>query len=306
MNKPTSDLKEKGKAGLLFAYDENMHYTAANQAINGRLYTCPICGCPMHVTTTRNGKRIFARNPHHSHTNSICITIERNGGQRSFNNLDPDTFIQSLCKQNSCKKELNPKHPTFEEVAYKETEIKKVPTLDTESNLASFSSLKQIAESGIEYLNPNDIQGTHKVYDFIITYKYASNFFTNPNFHLGARIVYVRFSWPDSKNKSLIFSMFIRNNFSVKFCLRFSYWKDFNNYRDKFGRYIVNEAGKSIFQKNYKEQNVLIACDKWQRIDKSNCNTICSSNASYCKSCYAMYQATYTNSKQIYLLPIDH
>ncbi|MGN0421597.1 MAG: hypothetical protein ACI4EY_02560 [Lachnospiraceae bacterium] len=304
MNNITGYIKIEGRAGLFHAYDATRNYIAATNAVSGKPYTCPICGCAMHVTTTRTGIRIFARNPKQPHTDPACITIERKGVEHSFCNLDPEIFIMGLCHPTPRKKS-----PRIDPNDKDGNEIKKVPhneSPDESSKLKSFNSLKQIAESGIDHLNPDDMQGNHKVSEFIMTYKYAGNFFTDPNFILGARIVYARYAWFDSKTKAIIFSMYGKNDFSVKFRVVFPSQKDFRNYRDKFGMYKENSTGKTVFEKHYKEQDVLIACDEWIYIDKKRCTSFCSGTKTFCKSCCGMYQAIFTNPKQIYLLPADH
>lgn len=297
------DIKLEGKAGLYYAYNSEKVYVAASNAINGETYTCPFCGCRMHVTTTKYGKRIFARNPGEVHTNPICVIIDRGGVEHSFKDLEPEKFITSLCHQVPRTKGPKGKGP-----AGGENDI--TPKTDEPENeggkLAKFTSLKQISESGIEYLNPNDMQGNHKVSEFILTYKYAKDFFSNPNFDLGARIVYARYLYIDSKNRSIIFSLYGKE-FSVKFRLIFPSVTDFKSYRDKFGSYKADAStGKTIFEKHRKEQNVLIACDNWIYIPKSRCEKICSPKETYCNLCCGMYQATFTSSKQIYLIPADY
>ena len=301
---PTNlNLKEEGKAGLFYAIDQSGNYVASDQAPAGCKYKCPVCGCAMHLTTTRYGKKIFARDSGREHTNPICKTIEDKKRCYSFKDLEPEDFITSLFRVSS--KKASSEHP--DHAGSGSNERAAVSKDDKEMTIASFSSLKQIAESGLNILNPDAKQGEHKISEYIITYKYAHQFFSDPSFELGARIVYARFSWTDSNNNVLIFRMFMNDakRSSVKFRLLFTKKSEFRQYRDKFVTLVENEVGKTVLKKKYTAQDVLIACDDWYFIDKDSCSYNCNYNDKYCKSCLGMYQAIYTNSKQIYLLPPD-
>lgn len=106
-NIPVSEIKEECKeVSLAYAYDANNVYTSAADAINGRDYTCPICGYPMHITTKKSRLRVFARNLVQKHIKAECITIENKGEERSFANLDPVSFILSLCRAVPRKQKL--------------------------------------------------------------------------------------------------------------------------------------------------------------------------------------------------------
>ena len=298
-------LKEEGKAGLFFAYDSSKKYTPADRAVAGAAYTCPVCGCQMHLTTTKSGKHIFARNPKQLHTNPRCYTIEQSGVERTFQNLDPEKFISSLCHVSS----RQPK--AADPSSGKDSPTAKAPS-DTipedGQKLSGFSSLKQIADSGITFLNYNDRQGEHYVSDFLMSYKYAGQFFANPDYVLGSRIVLARYSGFDAKTNSIFFSIFWKDNGSgaVRFRLFFPKVADFRTYRDKFGSFTEDEKGRTVFKPRYDAQDVLIASDEWNKLDNAQCQTLCGSKETYCKKCCGMYQATFTNSKQIYLIPADH
>lgn len=296
-------LKDAGKAGLYYAYDSNGHYTPADQAIVSIPYYCPICGVAMHVTTTKKGKKIFIRYPHKLHINSICYTIERKRIEKTFETLDPVKFITSLCYSTPRKKTPPPPGGSTKPVIDIDPD-EDPESEETDSKLAAFTSLRQIAESGISYLGPNDVQGDHLVSDFILTFRYAEKFFSKDSFILGARIVYARYMWHSRKDKSIVFAMFNRN-FSVKFRIHFPKTADYNKYRDKIGESTIDTKGKTIFKKRHKDQDVLIASDDWCRLDLSQCSKMCTGNDSYCRICKGMYQATFTSSKQIYLLPGD-
>ncbi len=299
-----SVLKDDGKAGLYYGYDSDRHYIPADKAIVGIPYYCPICGVAMHVTTTKNGKKIFIRYPHKSHTNSICYTIERKRIEKTFETLDPTKFIISLCYSTPRKKNPPPPggstKPVIDKDPDENQEIK-----ENDSKLSAFTSLKQIAESGISFLGPNDVQGDHLVSDFILTYRYAEKFFSKDNFILGARIVYARYMWHSHKDQSIVFAMFNRN-FSVKFRILFQRKSDYNKYRDKIGEFTIDTKGRTFFRIRHKEQDVLIASDDWYRLDKSQCDRICTSDKEHCRICKGMYQAFFTSPKQIYFLQGDH
>jgi len=294
------DLKEDGHAGLLYAYNSHGDYTAATEAVSGEKYTCPICGCAMHLATiTKTGKKFFARNPNNPHKDPRCITIERSGVEHTFKDLDPQKFITALCHVVPRRDAAQRKPGTTDS----ESESSKDET--TELRLVKFASLKQIAESGIKNLKADDMEGDHKVSDFVITYNYGQRFFTDPNFELGARIVYAAYDSFISGSNTLVFSMFSKQaNFSVKFHLIFIKKTDFYAFRDKFGNYVEDKDGKTKFIKKHKHQTVLIASDNWEKIVKPYCKDNCN-NDYYCKSCCGIYQAVYQNSKQLYLLPAD-
>lgn len=298
----TSNIKKKREASLAYAYDENNVYTTASQAMSGQSYFCPFCKCPMHLVTSKTGKRYFARNPHQVHTNSICITIENNGKEHSFANLDPEQFITSLCHVTPRTKKGTPKGSDGIDPG---TPVKTPHAENDDFTLMRFTSLKQIAESGIEHLNANDIQGTHRISDFIITFKYAEELFAQPDFDLGPRIVYASYNFADSATKSILFRLY-SPKFSLRFRLIFTSLNDFKKVRDKFGTFIIDESGRTKFQKHFKTQNVLIASDHWDQIPTPRCQQSCKASKDFCDTCSGMYQAVYTNAKQLYLIPTDH
>lgn len=298
-----SKIKEEGRAGLIYAYDSDGKLTHANDSINGHKYTCPICGCGMHPTTTKGGKRIFARNSGEVHTNPICISIESNQVKHSFEKLTPESLMTSLCYTTPRKKgtsgggPVNPEPGGGGSVGGDDGEIKSVP----------FSSLKQIAEAGLDYLKADDMQGEYKISDFIMTYKFAGEFFKDPQFSLGARIIYARYAWVSASTQSIVFSMYSkRDDFSVRIRLIFQKKNEYKKYRDKFGKYKENESGKTVFVNHNADQYVLIASDNWAFIPKNHCPKYCLSKDGYCDKCCGMYQAVFTSTKQIYLIPADH
>lgn len=290
------EIKKEGRAGLFFAYDANHNLTAADDAITGVPYTCPYCKCAMHVTTTKSGKHIFARYPRAVHADPSCITIEVKGVERSFVNLDPHKFIASLCHPTPRKQRTDKSTSGVERNTANSDQ-----DTEQESRLASFRSLKDIAESGIEHLNPYDMQGGHKICEFIMTYKYAMTFFLDPYFVLGSRVVTARYMRYDSDTQSLIFCMF-QNGYCVRFRLIFLNYGDYQKYKGMFfTKVLIN--GKTIPQRNYEAQDVLIASDNWEKIEEPDCQSFCPSGSESCPTCLGMYQAVFTHAKQFFLLP---
>lgn len=283
-------------AGLIYAYDPNRVLTSSENSQNGVPYTCPICGCRMHPTTTKSGKRIFVRMPGEVHTSSVCCTLEKKPKKYTFESVSPERLICSLCRAVP-RREANGGSNgggggSSSDAGEKVSEITTLP----------YSSLKQIAESGIESLKPEDKQGDFKVSDFIITYKYGETFFTDPMFELGSRIVYARFLWADDRTKSITFSQYKPKSYSVKFRLVFLRNKDYKKYRNKFIGPVIDANGRTCTIKLHDQQDVLIAYDQWTLISKVRCKTFCSTDK-FCDTCRGTYQAIFTNPKQIYLVP---
>ena len=301
INQKEVELKKDGLAGLFYNRNSAGELVNAEDAKKGEKYTCPVCGCRMHPTTTPTGKKIFARNPGEVHGNPICATIDKKRIKHSFAGLSPDDFISSLCYKSPRRKAPGGDGPVSPGPngggGGNTIEIKNMP----------FSSLKQIAESGIDHLNPDDRQGEYKISDFIITYRFGGRFFKNPLFSLGARIVYARYIGFDSNSQSIIFAMYgQQENYSVRFKLLFPKKNDFLKYRDQFGHFSENSVGKTVFTKNHDEQDVLIACDSWNNIGKDRCSKYCRFSEKYCKNCCGMYQAVFTSKDQMHLITSDH
>lgn len=292
-------IKTEGMAGLLYTRNLCGDYVAADSAIKGDSYKCPFCDCDMHVTKSSAGMKYFARNPGSVHTHAICISVESKKVQHSFDGLNPSKLIGGLChvspRGGTSRESGNALDPGGNSEGGHDPEIKN----------NKFSSLKQIYDAGIYYLNPDDQQGEHKVSEYIITFKYGHQFFTNPDFRLGCRIVMARYDGFDSKAQSIIFSQF-NSDYSVKFRLVFTKKSDFKIIRDKFAVFAEDEqTGKTILVKKHMVQDVLIACDNWEYVSRG----ICSGNCSYsynCERCCGMYQAVFTSKKQLYLIPSDH
>ena len=133
-------LKEDGRAGLLYAVDNSGKFISAGNAVNGEKYNCPVCGCMMHVLTTKTGKRIFARNPGAQHTNGRCISYESKSNKHSFDNLEPERFIESLCRVVPKKKEHDPNDVSKSVGTTSETK-----GAEDEIKISPFSSLKHIS-----------------------------------------------------------------------------------------------------------------------------------------------------------------
>ena len=309
------DVKEEGKAGLHYAYDSKGNYVYAGEATPKEKHTCPFCRCRLHLTTNPYTKsKYFARDPGEIHTHPKCMDIESGGREYTFRALTPVGFIGKLCHVSSRQKVTPPKGPGITPP----DEPPKVETPPNEYADKPFGSLKQIADSGIENLNPNDMQGNYKVSDFVITWKFAY-IMSKSGFALGARIVYARYVSFDSKAKTLYFHLFFgakdEQKTFVIFRLIFLKDKDFKKYRDKFGKFVINEkTGKTEFAVHHKKQDVLLASDDWKFLSKPSCENTCyrcakNEEAMQCSAsdhCLGTYTTVFTNPKQIYLMPADY
>ena len=91
--------KEERGTGLPYAVKdpESKNYILAEDAVSGEKYFCPDCGCKMHVTTSKLGKRYFARNSGEEHKKDKCAKYEDAGVWRTFDDLEPESFIRNLC-----------------------------------------------------------------------------------------------------------------------------------------------------------------------------------------------------------------
>lgn len=297
-NQELTGFKEEGKAGLAYCYSESGIYTPASKAKHGAKYTCPICGAKMHLTRTKKGKYIFARNSGEVHSKFACITIEKSGKERSFAGLEPESFIAGLCRS-SPRSSGRINHTSNDDVTSNASRSAGISTETEDFSLVCFKNLKEIADSGIENLNSDDRQGTHKISDFVMTFRYARNFFNEPSFILGARIVYARFAFYDFDNHAIIFSLF-SHDFSVKFHVFFKEKSDFKHYLDILIENKITEDGKTVTRKK-EGQNVLIASEDWIFFDEARCKKSCIVNEKYCKNCAGMYHTKFTSRKQIYV-----
>lgn len=293
-------LKEDGRAGLLYALDAYGNNISAENSITGEKYRCPVCTCSMHPCTTKSGKRIFARNPGSQHTDGRCISYESKSIKHSFDTLNPEKFIESLCRVSPREKGKNERNIIDPRNAI--CSNNEFRDIDEDIKSSPFASLKQIAEE-IDFLDGSISQNNHKISDFVLTYKSAHQVFQENNYDLGARIIYCRYKIFKSNRNALLFDLF-SSGFTVRFCLLFHKKREFIANRDKFGDFCEAENGTTKFIKKHEAQNVLIACDNWDFIDRQSCNNTCGKKD--CSKCYGMYQAVFTNSKQIYLIPADH
>lgn len=153
----------------------------------------------MHASTTKLGKRIYARYAGESHSDPICLKNETKSIHYSFDSLTPEAFITSLCYKPTRKKNTGKPGPSGG-IGGNDP----VPSDEEDDiKLRPFSSLKQIAEAGIDHLKAEDKQGAFKVSDFIMTYKFAFSLFSDPAFTLGSRIVYAAFCYFDNNGRSV-------------------------------------------------------------------------------------------------------
>ena len=297
-NPNVSMIKETGKAGLAYAHDSDGNYVSAECAVKGEDFYCPFCKCELIRTKSKKGKLFFARRRGTQHIDPRCQLIEQKGVQHSFDNLDPDTWISSLCHTS------RKKGPGAERPDEMDNQGKNTPPPNKEDTeefiVRSFSSLNQIAKAGLDLLNPDDMQGNHKISDFIITYRYADIIFDTPSYDLGARIVYARFIC-SKKPMSLLFFMFNGIN-TIKFRLLFTKSNEYDKYRKLLNKSVEDDNGRTRSVK----RDVLIACDEWYYIDRSRCKALCSSSDEHCRNCHGMYQAVFTSDKQIYVIKEEY
>lgn len=293
------NLKEENRAGLLYAIDANGEIVSAENANPGERYRCPVCNCEMHVCRTPSGKHIFARNPGKHHTDGKCISYESKSIKHTFDTLNPEKFIESLCRVSSKNGNQNVTKPRNTNDSTPGSS-----DLDEDIKISSFSSLRQINEE-LDYLDGSITHANHKISDFVLTFKSAPQVFQGSNYELGARIIYCRYIGFDSDRNALFFDSF-NYSFTVRFCLLFPKKSEFIAYRKKFGDFCEAENGATRFIKKHEVQDVLIACDDWHFIDRQSCNSYYVCRKADCSKCYGMYQAIFTNSKQLYLIPADH
>lgn len=282
------DIKEEGRAGLLYAKDANGKTIEAEDGITGVLYFCPECGCQVHHVQTQKGNHLFARNPGEQHTSSVCITYEQLKVKHAFYE-DPLKFIRSLCYVTPREK--------HEGGGRNGTTGNNVKGSTTTLSMPHFRSLAQISKE-IAILDGSTTKNGHPIHDYVLTYKNASEVFRHGS-ALGARIVLCRFKYDDRRNQALIFELFTRD-LSVKFRLVFPKRQDFLSYRDKFLERYEADDGTTKYRKKNDVQDVLIACDDWELLPRSSCRGICFSKT--CDNCIGMYQCIFTNPKQIYLI----
>ncbi len=291
MNKQSNEFsgfKEDGRAGLLYALDGNGNYISAEDAVGGEKYFCPGCECKMHAVTSKCGKRYFARNAGEQHTNGKCVSYER-GRKHTFETLDPERFICSLCRVASKKDNQDGTGPRGVGDGDPSDQD------GDEIKLSPFTSLKQIA-------NEMDYLDVSRVSEFLLSFRNAENVVTGKGFNLGARIVHCRYAAYKGESNALLFDLFC-TTLKVRLSLVFTSKKQFLTYRDKFGNFREKENGLTRFVKHHDEQDVLLACDNWEFVSFPQCKGNCGKNE--CGKCVGMYQAIFTNSKQLYLIPTD-
>ena len=292
------ELREKGRMGLLYARNSSGKCVTAENAIAGELYTCPKCGCKVHLFTSKLGKRGFARNPGEQHRSDECRIYEAKSIKHTFENLDPNKFIESLCRAVP---------PTDDRDGSGAGGPKNPPSTDDgEMRTALFSSLSQIANE-MDFFDDDTDQGAHKVSDFLLMYKYAKPYIMNCNHVLGARIIHCQYYWNVCKKRFLSFRLFEmdRNDevdFSVGFCLEFPNSEDFSKHWSFFYSTVTSETGRSQCKVKSEKQRVLIASDNWEFLDRQKCRERCGLDSSCCKVCYGMFRAIFTSEKQFHYI----
>ena len=292
-------LKEDGAAGLLYAINANGEVVPARNGVSGEKYSCPVCNCSVHLRVTQSGKHIFVRYPGSQHTDGRCISYEAMPKKHTFDNVDPEKFILSLCRRVPEKnKAVHESKESTENHAHVSSDEDDIKTLN-------FTSLKQIYNE-IDFLDGSITQGNYKISDYVVTHKSFLQVFHDKGIDLRARIIHCRYSGFDAKHNALLFDVFDKKQrVFVRFSLLFTKKEDFIKYRDKFGEFRRAENNTVKFYKLHEAQDVLLACDEWAFIGNQNCKNNCQKDSS-CEKCRGMYQAVFTNSKQIFLIPADY
>lgn len=290
-------LKEDGAAGLLYALNANGEVVPARNGVSGEKYSCPVCNCPVHLRVTQSGKHIFARYPGCQHTDGRCITYEAMPQKHTFDNMDPEQFIISLCRR------IPEKERAVHESQNTNDNSTRAGNEEEDIKILNFTSLKQIYNE-IMFLDGGVTQRNNKISDYVVTHKSFLQVFRERGIDLGARIIHCRYSGFESKHNALLFDVFdMKQGVFVRFSLLFTKKDDFIKYRDKFVEFRRAENGTAKFYNLHEAQDVLLACDEWAYIGNQNCKNNCQKS---CEKCRGMYQAVFTNSKQLFLIPADH
>ncbi len=287
--------------GLPFAVKnpESKDCVFAENAIVGEQYYCPGCGCRMHVTTSRCGLRYFARNSGEHHTKEVCKRFEGRDVWRTFDDMDPGSFIRELCLAiigRGGGAGTGPRDKNGTDTAGLD---------DSDFRILPFANLRQIAESMPGFYDGATADGKHMISDFLVSFRYARNVIRGDHFKLGARIVHCRYITHHDPSKSLMFKIFQKDkrtnqvDFEVRFRLSFPDEVVYQYYRGQLAQEGVSESGRcQIIDK--KQQDALVASDDWEFAGKPNCNKNCGMRK--CGCCYGLYQAVVTNANQIYLM----
>ena len=293
--------KEERGTGLPYAVKdpESKNYILAEDAVSGEKYFCPDCGCKMHVTTSKLGKRYFARNSGEEHKKDKCAKYEDAGVWRTFDDLEPESFIRNLCMallRRGGGVVSGPRARNGKDDA---------GTDDSEIKILPFANLRQIAGAMPGFLDGNTADGKHRISDFLISFRYAHDVIKGDHYELGARIVHCRYITHHDPSKSLMFKIFQRDqrtnqvDFEVRFRLAFPEDTLYQHYRNMLVEEGVSEGGRCQTC-DKKKQDALIASDNWVFSGRPNCNRNCGMKK--CGCCYGLYQAVIVTTDQIYLM----
>ena len=257
-------LKEDGAAGLLYALNANGEVVPARNGVSGEKYSCPVCNCPVHLRVTQSGKHIFARYPGSQHTDGRCITYEAMPQKHTFDNMDPEQFIISLCRR------IPEKERAVHESQNTNDNSTRAGNEEDDIKILNFTSLKQIYNE-IMFLDGGVTQRNNKISDYVVTHKSFLQVFRERGIDLGARIIHCRYSGFESKHNALLFDVFdMKQGVFVRFSLLFTKKDDFIKYRDKFVEFRRAENGTAKFYNLHEAQDVLLACDEWAYIGNQN------------------------------------
>ena len=290
-------------AGLPFAVidPDSKEYIAAEEAISGEKYYCPGCGCRMHVTTSRCGKRYFARNAGEQHTKKQCGIYEGLDVWRTFDGLEPEIFIRTMCLAI-----LRRGGRTVSGPHNKDGNDSVGVDDDSDIRILPFQNLRQIAGGMLGFYDGKTADGKHRISDFLISYRYAHNVICGDHYEMGARIIHCRYKTFHEQSRSLMFKLFHKktkndlNDFEVRFRLTFADDSLYRYYKERLVEESVSEGGRCQTD-DKKMQDALIASDNWVLSRKPNCIKKC--GMKQCGCCYGLYQAVITSANQIYLMP---
>ena len=242
--------------GFPVANDMDGNLTNARDAEKGRIYYCPFCQCEMFPKTSHLGTPFFAKRKGAEHTNSICKTIEKTGKYHSFSaSPDPSSLIASFChvpvsRSKKPKTVTQPKTPTSQDCK----------TSPEDATMVPFTSLSQVYEYGNYLTKPFQRCGNYYISDYYIHYKWSQQFFTQPNFVLGSRIIHARFRSYNKQCQTLRFVIFKKNEYEIHFEV---YIKDRNLYNKIQKQVYVPVFNPDTGKSSYKSMDALIASTEW-------------------------------------------
>lgn len=263
--------------GFPVAVDSNGNSINASIAQKGQIYYCPFCHCEMFPKTSHLGTDFFAKRKGAEHKHTICTAIERTGKYHSFAASEsPTSLIATFCHTPVSRPKK--KGIQIDDVGNK-TEKHTNSILPLVSSFVPFKSLAQIYEYGKFQSSPFEKCGDYVISDYYIHYKWAKQFFADPNFVLGARIVHARFSSYNLKEQVMRFCTFKKNEFEIFFDV---YFKRRDLFNSTLKKVCIPFFDPETQRTMYKKLDVLIAATDWHSFENNN------------------YYAVIYSSKQIY------